>query len=115
GLFLTPLLTPFLNPVTSSTSVFLIICVTLYCKGVDPELFELSTSKKDSRDDSEDTLDRLMSTAQKTCISEKKSPQDEDVSVEAVKVITELPNLSFMKAKVLMFPSVLRPPPVIKT
>ncbi|XP_028324967.1 aftiphilin-like isoform X2 [Gouania willdenowi] len=73
--------------------------------GVDPELFELSTSKKDSRDDSEDTLDRLMSTAQKTCISEKKSPQDEDVSVEAVKVITELPNLSFMKAKLFQHSS----------
>ncbi|XP_056251518.1 aftiphilin [Seriola aureovittata] len=54
----------------------------------------------------EDTLNRLMSAAEKTI---RKPRQREELSVEAGRVIAGLPNLSFMKAKVLMFPSILIP------
>lgn len=39
----------------------------------------------------------------------RKPEQDEELSAEASRVISGLPNLSFMRAKVLMFPAVLVP------
>ncbi|XP_040906258.1 aftiphilin [Toxotes jaculatrix] len=80
--------------------------------GVDPELYELTISKLETTTNSchlEDTLNRLMSTAERTSTSVRKPQQDEELSAEAGRVIAGLPNLSFMKAKVLMFPSVLVP------
>ncbi|XP_070697403.1 aftiphilin [Pempheris klunzingeri] len=80
--------------------------------GVDRELYELTTCKLETRTNGshmEDTLNRLMSTAEKTSTSVRKPQQDEELSAEAGRVISELPNLSFMQAKVLMFPSILTP------
>ncbi|XP_026165804.1 aftiphilin isoform X2 [Mastacembelus armatus] len=79
--------------------------------GVDRELYELTISKLETSANCyhlEDTLDRLMS-AVKTSDSLGKPQQDEELSVEACTMISGLPNLSFMKAKVLMFPSILVP------
>ncbi|KAI3363423.1 hypothetical protein L3Q82_012039 [Scortum barcoo] len=80
--------------------------------GVDRELYELTISKLETSTDSshvEDTLNRLMSTAEKTSTSVRRPQQEEELSAEACRVISGLPNLSFMQAKVLMFPSVLVP------
>uniref|UniRef100_A0A3Q3CWC2 Uncharacterized protein n=1 Tax=Haplochromis burtoni TaxID=8153 RepID=A0A3Q3CWC2_HAPBU len=85
---------------------------TLLCKGIDPELYELTISKLEINTNSshlEDTLNRLMSSAEKTSISVRKFLPSEELSEEASRVIAVLPNLSFMQAKVLMFPSVLLP------
>uniref|UniRef100_A0A669CB72 Uncharacterized protein n=1 Tax=Oreochromis niloticus TaxID=8128 RepID=A0A669CB72_ORENI len=90
---------------------------TLLCKGIDPELYELTISKLEINTNSshpEDTLNRLMSSAEKTSISVRKFLPSEELSEElrseeASRVIAVLPNLSFMKAKVLMFPSILLP------
>lgn len=40
---------------------------------------------------------------------DRKPETDEEMSEEASKVISLLPDLSFMKARVLMFPSILTP------
>ncbi|XP_034538536.1 aftiphilin isoform X2 [Notolabrus celidotus] len=80
--------------------------------GVDRELYELTISKLETSATSshmEDTLNRLMSTAEKTITSVRKTQRDEELSAEASRVISGLPNLSFMRAKVLMFPAVLVP------
>ncbi|MED6274833.1 hypothetical protein CHARACLAT_020441 [Characodon lateralis] len=80
--------------------------------GVDPELFELTTSKLDSSGASSrvaDAFARLMSTMEKTSTSTRKPRKDENLSEEASKVIAALPDLSFMQAKVLMFPATLTP------
>ncbi|RVE76795.1 hypothetical protein OJAV_G00012240 [Oryzias javanicus] len=80
--------------------------------GVDPELFELTTSKLDSGSSSSrvaDAFARLMSTVEKTSTSTRKPKKDENLSEEAAKVIAALPDLSFMHAKVLMFPATLMP------
>ncbi|MEQ2264781.1 hypothetical protein XENORESO_019428 [Xenotaenia resolanae] len=81
--------------------------------GVDPELFELTTSKLDSSGASSrvaDAFARLMSTMEKTSTSTSRKPRkDENLSEEASKVIAALPDLSFMQAKVLMFPATLTP------
>ncbi|XP_044229368.1 aftiphilin isoform X1 [Thunnus albacares] len=80
--------------------------------GVDRELYELTISKLETSGNSsclEDTLNRLLSTAEKTSTSVRKPQQDEELSAEAVRLISGLPNLSFMQAKVLMFPSILVP------
>ncbi|XP_005473711.1 aftiphilin isoform X2 [Oreochromis niloticus] len=85
--------------------------------GIDPELYELTISKLEINTNSshpEDTLNRLMSSAEKTSISVRKFLPSEELSEElrseeASRVIAVLPNLSFMKAKVLMFPSILLP------
>uniref|UniRef100_A0A3P9LJ01 Aftiphilin clathrin-binding box domain-containing protein n=1 Tax=Oryzias latipes TaxID=8090 RepID=A0A3P9LJ01_ORYLA len=81
--------------------------------GVDPELFELTTSKLDSGGTSgrvADAFARLMSTVEKTSTSTRKPRKDENLSGEAAKVIAALPDLSFMHAKVLMFPATLMAP-----
>ncbi|XP_063774504.1 aftiphilin isoform X2 [Pseudophryne corroboree] len=80
--------------------------------GVDPELYALTTSKVESSSASSKVTDafaRLMSTAEATSTSARKPRRDENLSEEAAKVIASLPDLSFMHAKVLMFPVSLTP------
>ncbi|XP_029986656.1 aftiphilin a isoform X2 [Sphaeramia orbicularis] len=80
--------------------------------GVDPELYELTTAKLDSGSSGSrvaDAFARLMSTMEKTSTSTRKPKKDENLSEEAAKVIASLPDLSFMQAKVLMFPATLTP------
>ncbi|XP_056136808.1 aftiphilin a isoform X2 [Lampris incognitus] len=87
---------------TSSTSI----------PGVDPELYELTTAKLDTSSSTSrvaDAFARLMSTMEKTSTSTRKPRREENLSEEAAKVIAALPDLSFMQAKVLMFPTTLTP------
>nr|XP_020475944.1 aftiphilin-like [Monopterus albus] len=80
--------------------------------GVDPELYELTTAKLDlggSGSRVADAFARLMSTVEKTSTSTRKPRKDENLSEESAKVIAGLPDLSFMQAKVLMFPATLMP------
>ncbi|XP_077426413.1 aftiphilin a isoform X2 [Vanacampus margaritifer] len=80
--------------------------------GVDPELVELTTAKMDSGGAGGRVVDafaRLMSTMDKTSTSTRKTRKDEKLSSEAAQVICRLPDLSFMTAKVLMFPATLMP------
>uniref|UniRef100_A0A4W6E351 Aftiphilin a n=1 Tax=Lates calcarifer TaxID=8187 RepID=A0A4W6E351_LATCA len=80
--------------------------------GVDPELYELTTAKLDPGSSGSrvaDAFARLMSTMEKTSTSTRKPRKDENLSEEAAKVIAALPDLSFMQAKVLMFPATLTP------
>ncbi|KAM6971988.1 aftiphilin a [Aplochiton taeniatus] len=80
--------------------------------GVDPELYELTTAKLDpggSGSRVADAFARLMSTMEKTSTSTRKPRREENLSEEAAKVIASLPDLSFMQAKVLMFPTTLTP------
>ncbi|XP_077574510.1 aftiphilin a isoform X2 [Stigmatopora nigra] len=80
--------------------------------GVDPELVELTTAKMDAGGASSRVVDafaRLMSTVDKTSTSTRKPRKDEKLSSEASEVIGALPDLSFMMAKVLMFPATLTP------
>ncbi|XP_059187473.1 aftiphilin a isoform X2 [Centropristis striata] len=80
--------------------------------GVDPELYELTTAKMDPGSSGSrvaDAFARLMSTMEKTSTSTRKPRKEENLSDEAAKVISGLPDLSFMQAKVLMFPATLTP------
>ncbi|CAI9534388.1 unnamed protein product [Staurois parvus] len=80
--------------------------------GVDPELYALTTSKVECSSATNKVTDafaRLMSTAETTSTSARKPRKDENLSEEAAKVIASLPDLSFMHAKVLMFPVSLTP------
>lgn len=80
--------------------------------GVDPELYELTTSKLEVSTSSlkvTDAFARLMSTVEKTSTSTRKPKREEHLSEEAIKVIASLPDLTFMHAKVLMFPTTLTP------
>ncbi|XDC72894.1 hypothetical protein R6Z07F_004067 [Ovis aries] len=80
--------------------------------GVDPELYELTTSKLEISTSSlkvTDAFARLMSTVEKTSTSTRKPKREEHLSEEAIKVIASLPDLTFMHAKVLMFPTTLTP------
>ncbi|XP_053919614.1 aftiphilin isoform X2 [Cuculus canorus] len=80
--------------------------------GVDPELYELTTSKLETSNASNKVTDafaRLMSTVEKTSTSTRKPKKEEHLSEEAAKVISSLPDLTFMHAKVLMFPATLTP------
>ncbi|XP_057597479.1 aftiphilin isoform X2 [Hippopotamus amphibius kiboko] len=80
--------------------------------GVDPELYELTTSKLEISSSSlkvTDAFARLMSTVEKTSTSTRKPKREEHLSEEAIKVISSLPDLTFMHAKVLMFPTTLTP------
>nr|XP_033792178.1 aftiphilin isoform X2 [Geotrypetes seraphini] len=79
--------------------------------GVDPELYELTTSKLETSSGSNKVIDafaKLMSTVEKTSTS-RKPRKEEHLSEEAARVIASLPDLSFMHAKVLMFPATLTP------
>ncbi|KAF7249425.1 Aftiphilin [Varanus komodoensis] len=80
--------------------------------GVDPELYELTTSKLETSNTTSKVTDafaKLMSTVEKASTSTRKPKKDEQLSEEATKVISSLPDLSFMHAKVLMFPATLTP------
>ncbi|XP_059504288.1 aftiphilin-like [Stegostoma tigrinum] len=80
--------------------------------GVDPELYELTTCKLENTGTINrvtDAFARLMLTAEKTSTSTRKQKKEEVLSKEAAKVIASLPDLSFMHAKVLMFPTTLTP------
>ncbi|KAF4075426.1 hypothetical protein AMELA_G00234430 [Ameiurus melas] len=84
--------------------------------GVDPELYELTQAKLDMSGGSSRVVDafaRLMSTVEKTNTSTRRlqTQKEENLSEEARRVISTLPDLSFMQAKVLMFPSTLTPLP----
>ncbi|TRY86061.1 hypothetical protein DNTS_030163 [Danionella cerebrum] len=81
--------------------------------GVDPELYELTQVKLEvSSGRVADAFARLMSTAEKNSTSTRKPVlSEEHLSDEAQLVISGLPDLSFMKAKVLMFPCTLTPLP----
>jgi len=43
------------------------------------------------------------------CVFDRRPEKEEKTSEEAAKVISLLPDLSFMQARVLMFPSILTP------
>ncbi|KAK3538123.1 hypothetical protein QTP70_030295, partial [Hemibagrus guttatus] len=80
--------------------------------GVDPELYELTTAKLESSNAGSNVADaftRLMETAEKNSTVTRKPERDGEISEEAARVISFLPDLSFMHAKVLMFPSTLTP------
>lgn len=80
--------------------------------GVDPELYELTTAKLETSTSSlrvTDAFAKLMSTVEKTSTSTRKPKREEHLSEEAMKVIASLPDLTFMHAKVLMFPATLTP------
>ncbi|KAM7385304.1 hypothetical protein PAMP_001392 [Pampus punctatissimus] len=80
--------------------------------GVDRELYELTIRKLEPSSYNsclEETLNRLLSAAEKTSTSVRKPQQDEQLSAEAGRLISGLPDLSFMQSKVLMFPSNLVP------
>ncbi|XP_062375276.1 aftiphilin-like [Sardina pilchardus] len=82
--------------------------------GVDPELYELTTATLESSSPGKNVADaftRLMSTMEQNSTSTRRPVRDENLSEEAARVLSSLPNLSFMRAKVLMFPSILAPQP----
>ncbi|KFW67789.1 Aftiphilin [Pygoscelis adeliae] len=97
----------FFGPVDDSSS-----SSTTTIPGVDPELYELTTSKLETSNASNrvtDAFARLMSTVEKASTSTRKPKKEEHLSEEAAKVISTLPDLTFMHAKVLMFPATLTP------
>lgn len=97
----------FFGPVDDSSS-----SSTTTIPGVDPELYELTTSKLETSNASSKVTDafaRLMSTVEKASLSTRKPKKEEHLSEEAAKVISSLPDLTFMHAKVLMFPATLTP------
>ncbi|XP_072491511.1 aftiphilin isoform X1 [Notamacropus eugenii] len=97
----------FFGPVDDSSS-----SSTTTIPGVDPELYELTTSKLETANSSikvTDAFAKLMSTVEKTSTSTRKPKREERLSEEAAKVIASLPDLTFMHAKVLMFPTTLTP------
>ncbi|NXX89663.1 AFTIN protein, partial [Centropus bengalensis] len=97
----------FFGPVDDSSS-----SSTTTIPGVDPELYELTTSKPETSNASSrvtDAFARLMSTVEKASTSTRKPKKEEHLSEEAAKVISSLPDLTFMHAKVLMFPATLTP------
>ncbi|XP_054239869.1 aftiphilin isoform X6 [Indicator indicator] len=98
----------FFGPVDDSSS-----SSTTTIPGVDPELYELTTSKLETSNASSKVTDafaRLMSTVEKASTSTSRKPKKEEhLSEEAAKVISSLPDLTFMHAKVLMFPATLTP------
>ncbi|XP_051502329.1 aftiphilin-like isoform X1 [Myxocyprinus asiaticus] len=81
--------------------------------GVDPELYELTTAKIETNTTGQsgaDAFTKLMELMEKTRTTARKPDgKDEKLSEEAEKVISLLPDLSFMQGRVLMFPSILTP------
>ncbi|XP_020659012.3 aftiphilin isoform X1 [Pogona vitticeps] len=97
----------FFGPVDDSSS-----STATTIPGVDPELYELTTSKLETSNTISKVTDafaKLMSTVEKASSSARKPKKEEQLSEEAAKVISSLPDLSFMHAKVLMFPATLTP------
>ncbi|XP_067311623.1 aftiphilin [Pseudorasbora parva] len=80
--------------------------------GVDPEIYELTTAKIENNNTGRSVTDaftKLMESMEKTRTTARRPEKDEKISEEAAKVISLLPDLSFMQARVLMFPSILTP------
>ncbi|KAL1257831.1 hypothetical protein QQF64_011075 [Cirrhinus molitorella] len=80
--------------------------------GVDPEIYELTTAKMENNNAGRNIADaftKLMESMEKTRTTARKPELEEKMSEEAAKVISLLPDLSFMQARVLMFPSILTP------
>lgn len=79
--------------------------------GVDPEIYELTTAKIENTTGRSiaDAFTKLMESMEKTTTTARRPEKDEKISEEAAKVISLLPDLSFMQARVLMFPSILTP------
>ncbi|XP_062863965.1 aftiphilin isoform X3 [Trichomycterus rosablanca] len=80
--------------------------------GVDPELYELTTAGTECSTTAASTVDvfsKLMESIEKNSTVTRKPEIDEHTSEEAVRVLSLLPDLSFMTARVLMFPSTLTP------
>ncbi|XP_059377148.1 aftiphilin [Carassius carassius] len=80
--------------------------------GVDPEIYELTTAKMENNATGRyiaDAFTKLMESMERTRTTARKPEKDEKISKEAAKVISLLPDLSFMQARVLMFPSILTP------
>lgn len=80
--------------------------------GVDPELYELTTAKLDNSNvgnNVAEAFNRLMETVEKTSTVTRKAEGDGAISEEATRVISLLPDMSFMRARVLMFPYSLNP------
>uniref|UniRef100_A0A8C2H4P2 Aftiphilin b n=1 Tax=Cyprinus carpio TaxID=7962 RepID=A0A8C2H4P2_CYPCA len=80
--------------------------------GVDPEIYELTTAKMENNATGRyiaDAFTKLMESMEKTRTTARKPEKEEKISKEAAKVISLLPDLSFMQARVLMFPSILTP------
>ncbi|XP_056120297.1 aftiphilin isoform X2 [Rhinichthys klamathensis goyatoka] len=78
--------------------------------GVDPEIYELTTAKIENTTGRNiaDAFTKLMESMEKTTTTARPE-KVEKISEEAAKVISLLPDLSFMQARVLMFPSILTP------
>nr|XP_056712616.1 aftiphilin [Euleptes europaea] len=98
----------FFGPVEDSSSC----STTTTIPGVDPELYELTTSKLETTHTTSKVTDafaKLMSTVEKASASTRKPRKEERLSEEAAQVIASLPDLTFMHAKVLMFPATLTP------
>ncbi|XP_055028017.2 uncharacterized protein aftphb [Misgurnus anguillicaudatus] len=86
--------------------------LTISVDGVDPELYELTSTKMEAKSPGHsitDAFTKLMESMEKTRTTARRPEQDEKISEEAAKVISLLPDLSFMQARVLMFPSILTP------
>ncbi|KAK7142390.1 hypothetical protein R3I94_011917 [Phoxinus phoxinus] len=79
--------------------------------GVDPEIYELTTAKIENTTGRNiaDAFTKLMESMEKTTTTARRPEKDEKISEEAARVISILPDLSFMQARVLMFPSILTP------
>uniref|UniRef100_A0A8C4WUM6 Aftiphilin a n=1 Tax=Eptatretus burgeri TaxID=7764 RepID=A0A8C4WUM6_EPTBU len=96
----------FFGPVDETTNS----TQTTSMPGVDPELYELTRPTAPSTMSRvTDAFARLMSTADTTIT--RRPQKHENLSSETRTIIAGLPDLSFMKAKVLMFPTVLAPLP----
>ncbi|KAG8135518.1 hypothetical protein E2320_008539 [Naja naja] len=94
-------------PVDDSSS-----SITTTIPGIDLKLNELTTSKLETSKTTSKVTDafaKLMSMVEESKYIGKKTPKEEQLSNEAAKVISSLPNLSFMHAKVFVFPSTLTP------
>ncbi|EHB05336.1 Aftiphilin [Heterocephalus glaber] len=80
--------------------------------GVAPELYELTTSKLEISTSGltvTDAFARHMSTVEKMSTSTRKPKREEHLSEEAIKVISSLPDFTFMHGKALMFPATIAP------
>ncbi|XP_056623378.1 aftiphilin isoform X2 [Triplophysa dalaica] len=89
----------------------LVPSLTIHDDGIDPELYELTTAKMETKSAGHsitDAFTKLIESMEKTTTA-RKPEQNEKISEEASKIISLLPDLSFMRARVLMFPSTLTP------
>lgn len=86
--------------------------LTISVDGIDPELYELTTAKMETKSAGHsiaDAFTKLIESMEKTTTARKPEQNEKKISEEAAKIISLLPDLSFMQARVLMFPSILTP------